>query len=119
MSISGSTLNTPIVSKVDLEKLKNEIDKRSFEKKTKDEIISNIIDLQQLYEIQGKELIETTKKLRDVEGDLVIKNEIIKENQVTMNRLVKEWDFSKLENNFQKRMVAKLDEIIVKLINNK
>lgn len=115
-NISQEGIETPTVSQVDLAKLKKEIEKRKYENKNKGELISDLVDLQQLYSALGKELVNTRKKLRDVEGDLTIKDEVIKEKNVKLNRIVQDTILLKNEISFQNRMIKKLDEIIDKLV---
>ena len=52
--------------------------------KTKEELISDITDLHQLYD---KDVISYTKKINDLTGDLQIKNEVIKGFNITSNEM--------------------------------
>ncbi len=99
------------------ERIKNKLDDMKLENKNKEELLSDIKDLQQLFNNQGKELIDVRKKLRDTEGDFEIakntikdKNLIIDEQQNTIMKLNSMIDVNA-------KYEEKLEDIIDKFIN--
>lgn len=98
------------------EKLQFELDKRALVNKTKEQLIEDLGDLYDLFEIKSNEAEVTKKKLQDVEGDVIILQESAKEKNYVISGLQIEIDGLKKELAFQNRMQNKLEEIIDKMI---
>ena len=83
MATTGSTeTKTKSNEELGLELIKKIMSKP--QNKTKEELISDITDLHQLYD---KDVISYTKKINDLTGDLQIKNEVIKGFNITSNEM--------------------------------
>jgi hypothetical protein len=109
------TLNIKDVS----EKIQFELDKRAMKNKTKEQLIEDLGDLYDLFELKAKECESLKKNYNDALGDIEIyKNEIEEKNQVIIFG-EKEKRTLKSEIEFSNRMQNKLEEIIDKLIKSR